>query len=74
MKSVKLVHDKTKCVNCGACTVLKPDHFEMVEGDVKLKSAKATDIGFEKEIENKDDFKDVVESCPTGAIYFSDSD
>lgn len=51
--------DKDKCISCGTCTGLCPDCFELGEDN------KAQVKGEECE---GCDLKEVVESCPVGAI------
>lgn len=52
------VVDREKCIGCGLCVSLCPDTFEL---DDDGKSHVIGDCG-------KCDCKEVVESCPVGAI------
>jgi len=45
---------KEKCVGCGTCSMNYPDNFEIVNGKAKIK----------KNTSNKD----VISTCPLGAI------
>lgn len=56
----KVVRDN--CIGCGACQAIAPNIFEIDdEGLSKV-------ITEEVKAEDADDFKDALESCPTGAI------
>jgi len=53
---------KENCIGCGACQAIAPNIFEI--DDEGLSKVLIEDISKEDE----DDFKDALESCPTGAI------
>lgn len=53
---------KDNCIGCGACQAIAPNIFEI--DDEGLSVTKVAEVP-ENE---KDDFKDALESCPTGAI------
>lgn len=56
----KVIRDN--CIGCGACQAIAPNIFEIDdEGLSKV-------VKEEIDKENEEDFKDALESCPTGAI------
>jgi len=56
----KVVRDN--CIGCGACQAIAPNVFEIDdEGLSKLLIEEIPE-------EDKEDVKDAIESCPTGAI------
>lgn len=56
----KVIRDN--CIGCGACQAIAPNIFEIDdEGLSKV-------ITEEVKAEDVEDFKDALESCPTGAI------
>lgn len=53
---------RENCIGCGACQAIAPNIFEIDdEGLSKLLTNEISES-------DKDDFKDALESCPTGAI------
>lgn len=56
----KLNVDQVKCIGCGACVGIDPDHFDFDD------SGLSTVISQEK-LENEE-LEQAVEGCPTGAI------
>lgn len=54
--------NKGKCIGCGLCVSLCPEVFELGE-DSKSEIKKEADL--EK---NKERIKEVIQSCPVGAI------
>lgn len=56
----KVIRDN--CIGCGACQAIAPNVFEI--DDEGLSKVLTEDVA-EKD---SDDFKDALESCPTGAI------
>lgn len=59
---MKVKVNKEACIGCGACAAICPDVFEI--DDEGLSTVKTEDITDAL----KDDVKEAVESCPTGAI------
>ena len=59
----KLTVDKDKCIGCGACVAIDPDHFDFSdEGYSEVVKTDALDTA---------EVKNAAESCPTGAIQLS---
>jgi len=69
---MKIIHEKSKCIGCGACSSLCPEHFEMGEDNkVFLKGSKLIEgqnDKQEKEIEDIGCAKEAVDSCPVQCI------
>ncbi|MBR5662895.1 MAG: ferredoxin [Bacilli bacterium] len=61
---VKLNVDEEKCIGCGACVAIDPEHFDF------------NDNGLSSVIKNDNlesaNLKNAQESCPTGAISIGD--
>lgn len=53
---------RENCIGCGACQAIAPNIFEI--DDEGLSKVIAEEIDDNEE----EDFKDALESCPTGAI------
>jgi ferredoxin len=54
----KVVINQEKCIKCGTCAAIYPDHFEAQNGHFKSKG---------KTLETKE-AKNLVSVCPVGAI------
>lgn len=61
---IKLNVDEEKCIGCGACVAIDPEHFDF------------NDNGLSNVIKNDNldsaNLKSAQESCPTGAISLGD--
>lgn len=61
---VKLNVDEEKCIGCGACVAIDPEHFDF------------NDNGLSNVVNNENlesaNLKSAMESCPTGAISLGD--
>lgn len=69
---IKLQHNKTDCIGCGACEAVAGDFFEMKDdGKVQLKNSKENNGVWECNIEEKDfqTAKDAADSCPVNVIH-----
>ncbi len=66
----KVVHQKEKCLSCGACVAICPKFFEINEKDglAILKNSKKVGENFELEIDKIGCLKDAAESCPVKII------
>ena len=65
----KVIHDKEKCISCGMCVSICPEHWEMEgDGKVGLKGSEKVGDNYEKEVENIGCNKEAAENCPVGAI------
>ncbi|MDO8443240.1 MAG: ferredoxin [bacterium] len=67
----KIIHERKKCISCGACALVCPAIFEMSEEDnlATLKNSKEDGDGvFELETDNADCAKEAIAICPVNVI------
>ncbi|MCD6550169.1 ferredoxin [bacterium] len=67
---MKIIHERSKCIGCGACANICPNYFEMKEdGKSALKGGqeKEKEI-YELEIEEAGCAKNAADSCPVQCI------
>jgi len=66
----KIIHQRGKCLGCGACAVVCPKFFEMDKKDglANLKNSKKVGDNFELEINKVGCIKEAIETCPTKII------
>ncbi len=65
MKKLKKLNvDHGKCIGCGACVAIDPEHFEFND---EGKSSVISNENIETE-----NVQNAIESCPTGAISIED--
>lgn len=62
----KIVVSKEKCIGCGACVAIDPEHFEFND------EGKSTPI-MNENLESAN-LMNAIESCPTSAISITDGD
>lgn len=72
MTTYKIIHEKSKCISCGACAAVAPDFWEMdEEGIANLKESKKVGDNWEREIETEE-FRainqEAVDCCPVQII------
>jgi len=67
---MKIIHDKVKCIGCGACASLCSDHFKMGEdGKAHLLDSKTENqIIFELEVKEAGCAKAAASACPVQCI------
>lgn len=68
---IKIIHDRKKCISCGACASVCPEMFEMSEKDglAFLKNSKEINGFFELEIDNVVDCaREAANVCPVNII------
>ena len=68
---MKIIHEKPKCIGCGACISLCSKHFKMdEEGKAHLinSTPDENDQVYEVKIEEADCAIDAAESCPVHCI------
>lgn len=69
---VKIIHELEKCIGCGSCVAICPEHFEMTEDGKAhiLKSKLNPDSGNQElEIDKLSCFPEAVEICPVQCIH-----
>jgi len=72
----KIIHDKKKCIGCGACANVCPTMFEMSENQIaNLKNSKEINGVFELETDNAMDcIKEAADVCPINIIKIEKND
>jgi len=69
---MKIVHEKSKCIGCGACVSICPEHFKMKEdGKAFLEESKLIDEQsdkYEKEVVDVGCAKEAADNCPVQCI------
>lgn len=59
--AIKIIHDREKCIGCGACAAVCPENWEMAaDGKVTAKNIEAADIGCNME---------AASACPVNCIH-----
>ena len=76
-----LMHERWKCIGCGACAAVAPDFWEMGDdGNADLIDCKKEDVneGIKetRQIQDKDvdENQNAADSCPVECIYVNDED
>jgi len=66
----KIIHQRKKCIGCGACAMTCPKFFELSEKDglAILKNSKQVGENFELEVNKIDCIKDAADICPVKII------
>jgi len=66
----KIIHERKKCIGCGACVAVCPDFLEMDKSDglATLKNAKKSGEDFELEVEKIGCLKEAIDTCPIQII------
>ena len=62
----KLNVDQVKCIGCGACVGVDPDHFDFDDSGLST-------VISQDELETEE-LEQAVEGCPTGAITVEESE
>jgi len=68
---IKIIHERKKCIACGACTAACPSFFEMDEHDglANLKNSKRLSDGSEElEVNKVDCIEEAADACPVKII------
>lgn len=70
----KVIHERWKCIGCGVCAAVSPEHWEMhADGKSDIKGAPRKNVpeGILEEIEVKEPGtnKDAEEGCPVNCIH-----
>jgi len=66
---VKIIHEHEKCIGCGSCISICPEHWEMGDdGKSHLKDSKPEGENFVKDVEDAGCCKEAAEACPVTCI------
>jgi ferredoxin len=61
--AIKIVHEREKCIGCGACVAVCSENWEMDGDKSKPLKTELDEIGCNKEAEN---------SCPVNCIHIKE--
>ncbi|MDD5547556.1 MAG: ferredoxin [Candidatus Pacebacteria bacterium] len=66
----KIIHDRKRCIRCGACASVCPEMFEMSEKDnmATLKNSKENNGVFELEVDEAGCAEQAASVCPLKII------
>lgn len=66
----KVIHEREKCIGCGACAAVCPDFWEMGDdGKSVLKGGKKVGKNFELTVKDAGCCKDAESTCPVQCIH-----
>jgi ferredoxin len=66
----KVIHEREKCIGCGACAAVCPDFWEMSDdGKSVLKGGKKAGSNFELTVKDAGCCKDAENTCPVQCIH-----
>lgn len=70
----KIIHQRKKCIGCGACAAICPKFFEINKKDglAVLKNSKKVGENFELKVDKLECLKDAAEMCPLKIIKIED--
>ena len=69
---MKIIHEREKCIGCGACVAICSKYWEMAEdGKSSLLKANVNPKtgNFELEVKKTECNQDAVDSCPVNIIH-----
>jgi ferredoxin len=70
MSKYKIVHEREKCISCGACAAVCSDYWSMEnDGKSKLKGAKKIGKNFELQLDDFGCIKNAADTCPVNCIH-----
>ena len=79
MTKLTLLHERWKCIGCGACAAVAPDHWEMADdgmSDIKSAKHETTPEGTleSKAIkeEERAPNKEAADACPVECIHIKE--
>jgi ferredoxin len=65
----KIIHERSKCVGCGACAAVCPKYWEMGgDGKSQLKGATAEGDNFVLTVDSPECCSDAANACPVKCI------
>jgi len=68
---MKIIHERDKCIGCGACVAICPKYWEMAEdGKARCLGAKLNPQtgNYEKEVEKVECNQEAADGCPVQCI------
>ncbi len=72
MLAYKIIHEKEKCISCGACVAIAPEFWELDrEGMAQLKEGKQVDGRWERKISTEEARainQEAADCCPVQII------
>lgn len=69
---MKIIHEREKCIGCGACAAVCPKYWKMQEdGKVKILGSKVNPKtgNCELEVEKIECNQEAADACPVNIIY-----
>jgi len=67
---MKVIHERDKCIGCGACVAVCSEFFEMAnDGKPVLKGAEKAGETYSLNVEEGKCLKDAAEACPVKCIH-----
>jgi ferredoxin len=67
---VKVIHERDKCIGCGACAAICPKFWEMKDdGKSYLKGSKKKGNIYELEVKDAGCNKEAADTCPVECIH-----
>ena len=58
--------DENKCIGCGACVAVDPDHFDFNDNGVSCAKTQENILGEDGNVATS--IQEAIDSCPVGAI------
>lgn len=66
----KVIHEREKCIGCGACAAVCPDFWKMGDdGKSNLRGGKKAGKNFELTVKDAKCNKDAENTCPVQCIH-----
>jgi len=80
MTKFKIIHERWKCIGCGACVAVSPENWEMTAEDCKSdiknptrKIEKKEGLQEELDVDEVGTNKDAKEACPVECIHITEN-
>ena len=72
--SIKIIHERWKCIGCGSCVAVDPDRWELADdnfADLKESKHSAVPEGTleEREVKEIEKSQEAEEICPVNCIH-----
>lgn len=70
----KIIFEKSKCIGCGACTIVCPSHWEMGESNTAiLKEGMMVGENMELEVDKVECNQSAADGCPVQCINIKEN-